>query len=717
MSDDAAPEQHESDEAVDDLTVVLGRLAGLRRAASWDGEARALPDLHRAAAAVKARQPTDPGPPPVTQDRLDALVAWAGARGARFTPGLRVVASVSGARVEAGAPIPAGAPLVSVPLDLMVRGRDVLETHPTLGPWLAGDPPFGPGTLMLWLLVERFALAPPGPWAPYVAALPGVAPNTALSWPRSPGEHLAASDQGRRFLAGVLQLYCLLHRRLRDTPAEARPFPLAAFTLERWLWAGAMMSSRQTAVGDELALVPLWDLLDHDASLAVGTTALSDDALICHAAVDYAPGERVGMFYGERTPTSHWVHGGFVPPGPPDGDPAWVSFPLPAAAPQRRAKLLFLLANRDLAPEVPVARGDLTAALRRARWYALDVDDLDHLGVSSVVDAWDLDLPLTPAGEARARALLEGWLTGLAGPALADLSEPLFSPEHAFVHAAAHAFYAGLVPLPGAPAQAALLDDPDAPAVDALLARHRAAGLWLRDALHVAGLTHTGLRQSGTWVGWVAEGGLVGVACHGHDGALRLLAHGCAAELAQHVPARSRRPVSLVMGPSEQVIAAHAALGGEAPGADPIIEDLYALALGELRPPAPTGGDTLVARRATGSDVDALVAWRPERRPVIAARVGDGSLWILERGGAPVAMAVCRPHRPDAVVVTDVWTPPEHRAQGFARRVVAAALEGARAAGHRYAVLRVVADNAAAIAAYRALGFARSGDHATLYRR
>ena len=60
-----------------------------------------------------------------------------------------------------------------------------------------------------------------------------------------------AADVGRRFLAGVLQLYCLVYRRLLLTPPMQRPLPLEAFTLQRWLWAGAILSSRQTEIDDK----------------------------------------------------------------------------------------------------------------------------------------------------------------------------------------------------------------------------------------------------------------------------------------------------------------------------------------------------------------------------------------------------------------------------------------------------------------------------------
>lgn len=80
---------------------------------------------------------------------------------------------------------------------------------------------------------------------------------------------------------------------------------------------------------------------------------------------------------------------------------------------------------------------------------------------------------------------------------------------------------------------------------------------------------------------------------------------------------------------------------------------------------------------------------------------------VLMRDGAPVAMTGFNARTSDAVQIGAVYTPPELRGQGLARRAVAMHLAEARAGGVRQAIL--FAANAAAARAYEAIGFQRSG--------
>ncbi|MCE9580707.1 MAG: GNAT family N-acetyltransferase [Deltaproteobacteria bacterium] len=698
MDDEATPAL-DRDAVVEDLAHLLARVASLRCAVAWDAGAFELPDLHEVAAVVLAHEPADPSPP-VTQDALDALVAWATAGGARLAPGLQVCVGPRGARVSATAPIAAGAPLVEVPVALMMRTRDVFARYPAIAAWL-GEPLFGPGTLMLWLLCARYGAAG-DPWAPYVDALPPEVPGTALSWPRSPGAHLVAASLGRSFLAGVLQLYCLVYRRLRDTAPAQRPLPLEAFTLRRWLWAGAILSSRQTGVGDELVLVPLWDLLDHDEAIGAETTALVDDTLRCTAGAAYAAGDAVAMFSGRRTPSERWVFGGFVPPGPPDGARAALAFSLPLAAPLREDKLVWLSSDRDRAVEVTIGRGDLEAARARARWYALDDAELRRLELASVADAWDRPLTLSPAGEARAEVLLRDWLVDRAGPATPTAP---FSAEHARVLAAAHARYAGLIT-----DGALLLDDSDAARVDAFLAAHAATSTILRHNLHAAGLTFTGMGNSGTWAASTAGDAICGVVSHARNGHLFLQAPIDPGALARHAVARSGREIAGLAGPRSQVEVARAALGlADRPVAVLRHELAYALELAALRQPATSRAQV---RRAGPDDHETLVSWRGESaRASVELQLAQGRTFVAEVEGALVATVAIAWVIDDTALVADVFTPIASRGRGHAGVVIAGALAAARSWGATRAVLLVDADNAAARALYARLGFALVGDH------
>ncbi len=704
-----------SSEAVEDLAHLLARVATVRRALGWDGEVGALPDLHEAAAILQRQQPIDPAGAAVSQDALDSLLAWAQGRGARLADGLRLVAGEHGTRVETTTPIAAGEALVQVPASCLLLGSAVRARHPLLAPWLAGEVPFGPATLMLWLFAERYAPSKDDPWAPYVEALPTRAPASALTWPRSPGEHLSAAAEGRRFLAGVLQLYCMFHRRLQDTAEDERPWALEAFTLQRWLWAGGIMASRQNLVDDELALVPLWDLLDHDESLGASTTQLTDGALRCVAAVDYAAGERVGMYYGARTPTQHWVYGGFVPAGPPDGARAALPFSLPAAATMRRPKIIWLVAQHDHPLEVEVARGDLQAAQRRARWFALDQDELDRLGVSSVADAWELDSPLSEAGEARASRLLREWLLERAGPPGAW--HDAFSHEHARLLAANYAYTAGLQPRSIGDVQLRLLDDSDAPVVDAFVADHAATSRLLRNNLHAAGLIDSGAQHSGSWIGAFDGEVLLGVAMHARTGHLLLQAPRLAAELARELLTWTGRDLAGLAGPQDQVDAVGAGLGlQERPRTHESKQEVWAMPLTNLTSAAPPPG--LDVRRATTDDVASMQAARAFEegaRDALVMRVEAGQQYLGQAGGKVVSMAACRRDAPDGATISHVWTSPAARGRGYARSVLAFALRQAAQTGATQAALSLDdSSDPAADTCYRALGFEPVGVEAVM---
>jgi GNAT superfamily N-acetyltransferase len=105
------------------------------------------------------------------------------------------------------------------------------------------------------------------------------------------------------------------------------------------------------------------------------------------------------------------------------------------------------------------------------------------------------------------------------------------------------------------------------------------------------------------------------------------------------------------------------------------------------------------------------VADARERLSTLARIPAPARFARLDRDGRPAAIG--------AVAVSGDWagvfgmrTDPEHRRQGLARRVLEAMLQAARSLGATQAYLQVEADNSAAIALYRGLGF----ETAYLYR-
>ena len=330
-----------------------------------------------------------------------------------------------------------------------------------------------------------------------------------------------------------------------------------------------------------------------------------------------------------------------------------------------------------------MGRGDLDDALERARWYALDADELERLGFSSVVDAWGQPLQLSEAGEARARELLDAWLGERAGPPTPE--EP-FSREHAFVLAAAHARYAGMLQPAEGPR---LLDDSDALAVEAFLASEPGAPLLLRTNLHAAGLVFSGIRHSGTWVGVFEGAELVGVAIHARNGYLTVHAKHHAPVLARHVLDCSGRSLVGLAGACAQVDAIRDAL--------------------ELREHEPASD---ARYRVCSLELESLHEANPPPGEALRVNQVEGGRWQVELAGEVVSTATLNPRVGGVVEITNVSTAEDMRGRGYASLCLTTALADARGSGAVRALLLVEADNLAARGVYEALGFLDLGDYA-----
>ena len=94
----------------------------------------------------------------------------------------------------------------------------------------------------------------------------------------------------------------------------------------------------------------------------------------------------------------------------------------------------------------------------------------------------------------------------------------------------------------------------------------------------------------------------------------------------------------------------------------------------------------------------------PDKINVMMTR---GNRVVLMDGTTPVATTAFNASLPHMVQIGGVYTPPDHRGCGHARRAVALHLHEARAQGATRAVL--FADHPSAIAAYRSVGFTEIG--------
>jgi RimJ/RimL family protein N-acetyltransferase len=145
--------------------------------------------------------------------------------------------------------------------------------------------------------------------------------------------------------------------------------------------------------------------------------------------------------------------------------------------------------------------------------------------------------------------------------------------------------------------------------------------------------------------------------------------------------------------------------------------------LGRLTPPDPSPPGA--ARLATAADRPILISWfrgfheyigeEPENLDMLVDdRMVHGGIVIWEVGGVPVSMAVHT--RPEAAMVRVqyVWTPPEHRRQGFGGAATTAATRNALDAGATDVVLFTDLANPTSNALYPRLGYRPIEDRAVV---
>ncbi|MBQ2261230.1 MAG: GNAT family N-acetyltransferase [Loktanella sp.] len=175
-----------------------------------------------------------------------------------------------------------------------------------------------------------------------------------------------------------------------------------------------------------------------------------------------------------------------------------------------------------------------------------------------------------------------------------------------------------------------------------------------------------------------------------------------------------------LLGDAGQVDALRHALGLTKAAGHVTTEPLYRLALNDLIMPDVTG---FTLRPLSDAPRDLVLGWRRAYLQETMQMQGDtvdttaikeidsysaaDSHRVLYQGDQPVAMTGFNATLPDAVQIGGVYTPPDQRARGLARRAVALHLAQARAAGVSEAILFAATVHAAK--AYEAIGFARIG--------
>lgn len=271
----------------------------------------------------------------------------------------------------------------------------------------------------------------------------------------------------------------------------------------------------------------------------------------------------------------------------------------------------------------------------------------------------------------------------------------------------------------------------DEEALDAFLQQHADSSLFLRSNLRAGGIVDEGRPLQASYVAQIEDGRVRGVVAHAWNGNLIFQTPELdwAPELAREAVRASRRPIKGLIGCWAQVSAARAGLGLN--GASAFMcsrEALLSLPLSSLQVPDPLRRGQWLCRLPIPPEMDLLAVWRrdfqvdtigeppfegmvAECRRSLERHLGEESLFVLVDGQTLASTCTFNARLPDCVQIGGVWTPPELRNRGYARAVVAGALELARDHGVQRAVLFTHEDNRSALKAYRSLGFQSCGDY------
>jgi predicted GNAT family acetyltransferase len=278
-----------------------------------------------------------------------------------------------------------------------------------------------------------------------------------------------------------------------------------------------------------------------------------------------------------------------------------------------------------------------------------------------------------------------------------------------------------------------LLTQRDEPALEHFLVQHRDSSMFLRSNARRAGLDYHGQRFEAEYVAAFRDDAIVAVAAHGWNGMLLVQAPEQVTAVVRACVAHSGRRVTGFSGPDAHVQRARAALALSAAETRIDFEEgLYALELSQLAVPAALCGTSVCARAARAEERARLVAWRvayqievlndpasaeSERQAesFIDEQFADGSAWLAEVAGVPVAFSGFNARLPDIVQLGGIYTPPELRGRGYAKCAVAGALLAAREIGITRAVL--FTQNPSALRCYQALGFAGLGSYGLVLLR
>lgn len=271
------------------------------------------------------------------------------------------------------------------------------------------------------------------------------------------------------------------------------------------------------------------------------------------------------------------------------------------------------------------------------------------------------------------------------------------------------------------------LEPGDEAAVEQFLDIHADSSMFLHSNLAAAGLADGADAYQGRWVAAFFGETIVGIIAHFWNGMLAIQAPMATEALTACLETLAPpRDIVGMTGPLDQVMRVREALGLTLrPPRFFGREELFGCDLAAMTPPVPDGRRVRPPRL---DELPLLTEWRvayhveaynaePSDGLIAAAseeitlRHGEGHDFVLvDDDDRPLAYCAYNAVLPDRVQIGGVYTPPEQRGCGHARRVVGGSMvEAARRGPHR-AILFTGTGNQPARRAYFSLGFRILGD-------
>lgn len=277
-----------------------------------------------------------------------------------------------------------------------------------------------------------------------------------------------------------------------------------------------------------------------------------------------------------------------------------------------------------------------------------------------------------------------------------------------------------------------LLINHDIQALEDFLLPYKAECMFMASNLKASGIDYHGADFQGEYFGCFErdhEGieRLVGVVVHYWNGNVMMHVQNdtILEKLIIHLKKYINRPIAGILGPNIHAERVIDKLGlSRCRYAINRNEGLYELNLSDLSPlalppemrvvPAQDVPKNILIAWLKNYDIEALGAASDETLEKKIEehwdlRLRQNNSWVLLHDDIPVALGAFNARLADRVQVGPVYTPPDYRNLGFARRLLAHILYQEKLKGTHSAVL--FTDNPAAIKAYRVIGFKKIGDY------